>query len=62
MKTIPDRAPVHTQELCFRRGFCDGAKLRRDDLESVVSQYILERFCSILCCSVKIYYYSRGSR
>ena len=41
---------------------CDGAKLRRDDLESVVSQYILERFCSILCCSVNIYYYSRGSR
>ena len=62
MKTIPDRASVHTQELCFSRGFCDGAKLRRDDLESVVSQYILERFCSILCCSVNIYYYSRGSR
>ena len=39
MKTIPDRASVHTQKLCFRRGFCDGAKLRRDDLESVVSQY-----------------------
>ena len=31
VKTIPDKASVHTQERLWRRDFCDGAKLRRAD-------------------------------
>ena len=34
---IPDRASVHTQKLVRRRDLCDGAKLRRADLESIES-------------------------
>ena len=33
-QAIPDRTSVHTQERSRRRDFCDGAKLRRADLES----------------------------
>ena len=36
-KTISDRASVHTQELLWRRDYCDGAKLSRADLESGAS-------------------------
>ena len=31
VKTIPDKASVHTQERLWRRDFCDGAKLHRAD-------------------------------
>ena len=34
MKTIPDKAPVHTQERLWRRDFCHGTKTRRADLEN----------------------------
>ena len=37
MKTIPDKAPVHTQERLWRRDFCHGAKTRRADLENGAS-------------------------
>ena len=42
-KTISDRTSVHTQELLQRRDFCDGAKMRRADLESGASHigYVL---------------------
>ena len=33
-KILPDSASVHTYERSFPRDFCDGAKLRRADLES----------------------------
>ena len=36
-KIIPDRASVHTQERLWRVDFCDGAKLRRADLDSGAS-------------------------
>ena len=36
-QAIPDRTSVHTQDLLWRRDFCDGAKLRRADLESGAS-------------------------
>ena len=42
-KTISDRTSVHTLELLQRRDFCDGAKMRRADLESGASHigYVL---------------------
>ena len=33
----PDKASVYAQEQLERRDFCDGAKLRRADLESGAS-------------------------
>ena len=36
-KIILDRASVHTQKWVRRRDLCDGAKLRRADLESIES-------------------------
>ena len=36
-KIIPDTASLHTQKLVRRRDLCDGAKLRRADLESIES-------------------------
>ena len=59
-KIIPERASVHTKQRFWRRVFCDGATLRRANLESGASR-ISDRFCAILWRRVNVYSVRRWS-